>query len=232
MTEPDFIPPDPDEQIPEPPPEGATDAGLGGMEVSPEELTAAEAELVGVLLGLPAVAVSAAPTWDAVYRLAHSYLGTYPPQRKRENVNMFTYWFYGTWNIAAAWCFIFISYVLAHAAATQAAGLALIGGKRAWVPDIMRISGARLGASGMKPGAICAIASFIHIGFCVSVGSGTFLLLSGNSTTGSSTDGITVKRYGLSIVAGHVNLDYATVGPPKPKPPAPVVDDSWFLGVS
>lgn len=232
MTEPDeFIPPDPEERVPEPPPESATDANLGGVEVAPDELSDAEAEMVGLLLGIPAAAVAGAPTWDAVYKKAHSYLGTYPPGRQRENVNIFTIWFYGTASIAAAWCFIFISYCLAMAAATQAAGLALIGGKRAWVPDIMKIGGASLGASGMKPGAICAIAGFIHIGFCVSVSGGTFLLLSGNSTTGSSTDGITVKRYSTDIVAGHVNLNYATTPMPTPAP-APAANSSWFMGVS
>ncbi len=224
----EWIPPDPGEPIPPPAPDGATDAGLGGIEVSPADLTEEEAGLVAGLLGLPdAAAVTGAPTWAAVYAKARSYLGAYPPERKRENVNLFTHWFYGTWNIAAAWCFIFVSYCLAMAGATQSAGLALIGGKRAWVPDIMKIGGARFGASGMTPGAVCAIGGFSHIGFCVSHSGGSFLLLSGNSTSGSSTDAITVKRYSDSIASGHVNLAYATVTPPKPKPPAPADADEY-----
>jgi hypothetical protein len=62
----------------------------------------------------------------------------------------------------------------------------------------------------MKVGAIVAVGGFEHIGFCVSVGSSTFQLLSGNSTDGSSDDAVTIKTYSLSSASGYVNLKYGT----------------------
>lgn len=192
-----FIPPDPDEPIPSAP--GATDAGLDGVPVDgPDEEPRA---LVA--------AVSGAPTWSQVYALAKKQIGTWPPGRVRENVNDYTQWYYGN-NTSAAFCFIFISWVLAHAGASQSAGLALIGGKKAYVPYIRNIAGYHSGHSGMRAGAIVAVNGFEHIGFCASVGSGTFSLLSGNSTSGSSDDAITVKRYSLSTANGYVNLAYGS----------------------
>ena len=232
MTEPlpeDFVPPDPNEPIPEPPPEGATDHGLGGVELTPEQLDFAEQEFIGELLGLPAAAVAGAPTWGQVYALAKAQLASVVRGRIRENVNPFTIWYYGTSAIAAAWCFIFISWCLAHAAKTASAGLSLLGGKYAFVPWIDRISGYRSGHSGMRVGAIVALNGFGHIGFCTYVNGSTFHLLSGNSTSGSSSDAVTVKSYDVSIADGYVNLAYATT--PTPTPTPAVVDNSWFMGV-
>lgn len=229
MTDPEFIPPPVGEPIPEPPPEGATDAGLGGVEVSPDELDAAEQEFIGELLGLPAAAVAGAPTWGQVYTLARAQLASTVHGRIRENVNPFTIWYYGTSAIAAAWCFIFISWCLAHAAKTASAGLSLLGGKYAYVPYINRISGYRSGHSGMRAGAIVAVNSFNHIGFCTAVGGSTFNLLSGNSTSAAGSDAITVKTYPLSMASGYVNLAYATTPTPTPTPPPAAADDDCWV---
>jgi hypothetical protein len=202
-----FIPPPAGEPVPHPPPAGATDAGLGGVEVPPEDMDDAERAMVDALLAPAAV------TWSAVLSKARSYLGAYPPARRRENVNDFTVAYYGTTSTAAAWCFIFIWYVLNS---LGAAGL--IGGKQAYVPWMNRITGFRSGSSGMKVGAIVGIAGFSHIGFCVAVGGSTFDLLSGNSTSGGSSDAITVKRYDKAVISGHVNLAYATAPGPAPSP--------------
>jgi hypothetical protein len=233
MPDEEFIAPDPDEPIPEPPPEGATDAGLGGVEVSPEQMDFAEQEFIGELLGLPAAAVAGAPTWGQVYTLAKAQLAAVVHGRIHENVNPFTIWYYGTSAIAAAWCFIFISWCLAHAAKTANAGLALLGGKYAFVPWINRIGGFRSGHSGMRVGAIVAVSSFNHIGFCTAISGSTFHLLSGNSTSSSGSDAITVKSYSVSVISGYVNLAYATIPTPTPTPtptpqPAEADDvDEW-----
>lgn len=200
--DPRFEPPPAGEPIPKPPPAGATDAGLDGVDVTDEYR---EAAARGLLTGV------AKTLWYAVEAKARSYLGTYPPGRKRENVNDFTIAYYGNRTVAA-WCFIFVWYVL------NSLGLAgLIGGKKAYVPYIRQISGVHIGQSGVKVGAICAVNNFNHIGFCVRVGGGTFDLLSGNSTSGSSSDAITVKRYSTSYIAAYVNLKYPDVAP-EPKP--------------
>ena len=201
----DFQPPPADEPIPQPPtPGGATDAGLDGVDVTHEYLD---------VDGRALVADAAVATWAAVLAKARSYLGTYPPGRVKENVNTFTKAYYGN-STVAAWCFIFIWYVLNSFGAAS-----LIGGKQAYVPWINRISGFHLGHSGVKVGAITAVNGFNHIGFCVRVGGGTFDLLSGNSTSGSSSDAITVKRYSTSYIAGYVNLKYPTDAPaPTPAP--------------
>lgn len=228
----EFIPPPAGEPIPEPPPEGATDAGLGGVEVSPDELDAAEQEFIGELLGLPAAAVAGAPTWGQVYTLARAQLASTVHGRIRENVNPFTIWYYGTSAIAAAWCFIFISWCLAHAAKTANAGLSLLGGKYAYVPYINRISGYHSGHSGVKAGAIAAVNGFGHIGFVTSVSGSSLNLLSGNSTSGGSSDAVTVKTYPLSAINGYVQLKYATAPTPTPIPPPapagdPELDGEW-----
>lgn len=199
--------------VPAVPAGGATDADLGGVEVTPEEMSAEELALIDTIL-----AGTGLPTWSQVYAKARSYLGMYPPGRQRENVNTFTIAFYGTASVAAAWCFIFIWYVLKSLGADG-----LIGGKQAYVPWIVRIRGCRLGSSGAVPGAICAIAGFSHIGWMVADHGSTFDLLSGNSTSGNSSDAITVKRYPKSIISGHVNLAYASK--PTPAPPPPPADD-------
>jgi hypothetical protein len=151
----------------------------------------------------------AAPTWAQVYKLAHAQLATWAKGRLGENVNEYTIWYYGD-HTSAAFCFIGISWTLAHAARTQAEGLALIGGKKAYVPNIRSIPGYRAGHSGVKVGAIAAVSSFNHIGFVVRVGSTTFDLLSFNSVSGSSDDAVTVKTYSLSAISGHVNLKYGS----------------------
>jgi hypothetical protein len=155
-----------------------------------------------------------ASAWTQVEAKARSFLGKYPPGRVRENVNAFTKAYYGN-STVAAWCFIFIWFVL------NSLGLAdLIGGKKAYVPYIVRIDGEHSGHSGVKVGAICAVNDFSHIGFCVRVGGGTFDLLSGNSTSGSSSDAITVKRYSTSYISGYVNLAYPATPSPQPGPAA------------
>lgn len=221
MTEPadGFIPPPAGEPIPEPPPAGATDAGLGG-ELVDDDLPAFAT----------AAASSGAPTWAQVHALAAAQLAHVVKGRIRENVNPLTKWYYGTTSIAAAWCFIFISWVLAHAAGSQKAGLDLIGGKKAYVPYLPKVKGFRRGHAGMKVGAVVAIAGFSHIGFCTKMTGSSFHLLSGNSTYGSSSDAVTVKSYPLSVVSGYVNVTYATAPAPGPEPAAPgsVYTEGWW----
>jgi hypothetical protein len=223
----DFIAPDPAElALMQALPAGATDKGLDGVLVdAPEDVEQPEPGDDGAEPeddaphAMAAFATLAAtvgpPTWAQVYALAKSFIAKWAKGRVRENVNDFTQWYYGD-NTSAAFCFIFISYVLAHAAKTQAAGLALIGGKKAYVPYIRNVSGEHSGHSGVKVGAIAAVNSFNHIGFVVRVGSTTFDLLSGNSTNGSSDDAVTVKTYSLSSISGYVNLRYAAPAPANP----------------
>jgi hypothetical protein len=223
MTDdPNFIPPDPDEPIPQPPAGGgATDAGLGGVLVTDtDEIDAAIERLAAALADVTVeltAGMAGAPTWSQCYKLAKSQLAKWAPGRRGENINNYTHWYYGSWSVSAAFCFIFVSWVLAHAidktsptVAEQNAGLQLIGGKKAYVPYIRNISGYHAGHSGMKVGAIVAVGGFEHIGFCVGIGSSTFQLLSGNSTDGSSDDAVTIKTYSLSAANGYVNLKYGT----------------------
>jgi hypothetical protein len=188
---------------------GATDRGLDAIDVSAEYLEEPE-KLEAVL-----TTTSGTPTWAQVYALAKKQLAKYAKGRKRENVNEYTEWYYGN-ETAAPFCFIGISWTLAHAAGSQAAGLALIGGKKAYAPYIRNIKGYHSGHSGMKVGAIVAVNSFNHIGFCVAVSGSTFDLLSFNSVSGSSDDAVTVKRYSLSYASGYVNLKYAAPAPADP----------------
>jgi hypothetical protein len=204
------IPTKVNEPIPEP--VGATDANLDGVIVDPDELDDEETDLVA---SLAAAAPAGTPTWAQVYALAKGQIAKYAPGRVRENVNDYTQWYYGN-NTAAAFCFIFISWCLAHAASSANAGLALIGGKKAYVPYIRNIKGYHSGHSGMKVGAIVAINSFNHIGFCTRVSGSSFDLLSGNSVSGNSDDAVTVKTYPLSIASGYVNLAYAPAAPVDP----------------
>jgi hypothetical protein len=192
----EFIPPDPGEPIPQPPPEGATDADLGGVDVTHEYF-----DDDGRALTVFAAGVG---TWAAVYAKARSYLGSRPPGWLRENVNDFTRRFYGN-NTKAAWCLIFVWCILNDFFKTA--------WKLAYVPWLDRIDGEHDGHSGIKVGAICAIARFSHVGFFVADHGSEFDLLSGNSTSGSSSDAITVKRYPKSIIAGYVNVAYAPADP-------------------
>ena len=221
MTEPaNFIPPDPDEPIPQPPSGGgATDAGLGGELVTDlDEIDEALDQLARTLATVATVAMPGAPTWPQVYALTKGMVAHYAPGRRRENVNDLTFWYYGTWNIAAAFCFIGICYALCHAisrtptAAQQQAALNLLGGKKlAYVPYIRQVPGYAAGHSGMHVGAIVAVGGFEHIGICVGISGSTFLLWSSNSVDGDSDDAITIKRYNLSAANGHANLSYPTV---------------------
>lgn len=214
VTEPEFAPPAPDEPVPEPPPESATDAGLGGVDVTHEYFGPDER----------VVAAAAAGTWAAVSAYARSYLGPYPPGRRRENVNDFTIEYYGTASIAAAWCLIFVWHVLKH--------FGLATWKLAFVPWLYKIPGEHDGDAGIKVGAICAIAGFSHVGFFVADHGSEFDLLSGNSTSGSSTDAITVKRYSKSLISGYVNVSYTTKPAPPPQPVPAAAGNTWFMGVS
>ena len=194
----DFQPPPADEPIPQPAtPGGATDAGLDGVDVTDE------------YFGPGSMLTAAASGWASVYAYAQSFLGTYPPGRDGENRNRFTLAYYGN-GTRAAWCLIFVWYVLKH--------FGLAGWKLAYVPWLDRIDGEHDGHSGIAVGAICAIAGFSHVGFYVASHGSQFDLLSGNSTKGSSSDAITVKRYSKSVISGYVNVDYSTAPAPTPKP--------------
>lgn len=209
MSEPDevFVAPPRGEPIPEPPPSGSTDAELGGVDVTHEYLDAG-----GEMLAAGVVA-----TWGAVLGYARSFLGKYPPGRVKENVNLFTETYYGN-RTKAAWCLIFVWYVLKH--------FGLATWKLAYVPWLDRITGEHGGHAGIKPGAICAIAGYSHVGLYVAGHGSEFDLLSGNSTSGGSSDAITVKRYPMSVISGYVNVVYPT----KPAPtPAVADDDCWFM---
>lgn len=209
----EFVPPPADEPIP--PADGATDAGLGGVLVDPADYTPDEAHIMAALSGARQAAPPGTPTWAQALALAMAQLAHIVAGRIKENVNPLTIWYYGDRTVAA-WCFIFISWVLAHAAKTATAGLALIGGKKAYVPYINRIGGYRAKHAGLKAGAAVAISSFNHIGFCTKVTASSFNLLSGNSTDGSSSDAVTIKTYPLSIISGYVNLAYAPAAPADP----------------
>lgn len=210
--------PELDEPIPQPPPEGATDAGLDGVDVTEEYLSGESLLPLGD---------TSPGTWAAVYAYAHSFLGAYPPGRVRENVNTFTEKYYGDKTVAA-WCLIFIWYVLSH--------FGKVAWKLAYVPWLFKISGFHSGSSGIKPGDICAVAGFSHVGFFVTDHGSTFDLLSGNSTSGNSSDAITIKRYSKSVISGHVSMTYAQTPPkPPPKPPVPApaaAGNAWFVGAS
>lgn len=208
--DPTFVPPDPDEPQARTSAGGATDAGLGGIDVTDEYLSP-DGRALTAMIG----------TWAAVLAHGRSYLGTRPPGWVRENVNDFTQRFYGN-NTVAAWCLIFVWCILNDFFKTA--------WKLAYVPWLDRIAGEHNGHSGIKPGAICAIASFSHVGFYVADHGTEFDLLSGNSTSGSSSDAITVKRYPKSVISGYVNVQYASTPPPTP-PPAPPAVDLWFNGV-
>jgi hypothetical protein len=159
----------------------------------------------------PPANTSSAPSWDAVYSLIKKQKAKYAKGRRRENVNDYTNWFYKSWNIKAQFCFIGISWILAHAGPSESAGLALIGGKQSYVPAIRGIKGYRSGHSGMKVGAIVAVSGFNHIGFCTEIHSnGTFELYSFNTTYDGSDDAVWPKTYSLSSVSGYVNLAYGT----------------------
>lgn len=206
-----FIPVDPDEPIPTAAAgSGATDAGLGGTDVT-DEYFDEEGHLLGVL------ATGALGTWTAVYAKLLSYLGSKPPGWERENVNAFTRRFYGN-GTKAAWCLIIIWCVLNDFFTTA--------WKLAYVPWLYKIAGEKNGHSGIRVGAICAISKYSHVGIFVADHPSTdeFDLWSGNSfISASKQDGITIKRYKKSIISGYVNVDYATA-------PAKSTDDAWFAG--
>jgi hypothetical protein len=208
MPDEEFIAPDPDEPIPQPPPGGSTDRNLDGVDVTDKYFGHDGEPLAGVV----AAAVAA---WATVYAYARSYLGKYPPGRVKENVNDFTQEFYND-NTVAAWCLIFVWHVLRH--------FGLAAWKLAYVPWLYKIPGEHGGHSGIEPGAICAIAGYSHVGFYVADHGSQFDLLSGNSTSGNSSDAITVKRYSKSVISGYVNVKYPTTPTPAP---AVVDDDCW-----
>lgn len=205
MGPPDFEPPPAGEPIPQPPPGGATDAGLDGVDVTDEYLTDDGAKLT-----------AAVGTWAAVLTYARSYLGTYPPGRVRENVNDFTQEYYSN-NTKAAWCLIFVWHCLRH--------FGLAPWKLAYVPWLYKIAAFHSGHSGIKPGDICAVAGYSHVGFFVADHGTTFDLLSGNSTSGSSSDAITVKRYSKSVISGYARPAYGAAPTPEPTPKPATGDD-------
>ena len=204
MPEPEYTLAPTGEKIPTPPPEGATDANLGGVEVPLEEMGEEERAFVERLTA----AAAALPMWTVFFSFLTSLVSKYPPGRKKENVNNYTFWFYKSWNIAAAWCFIIISWVLNHFGM-----LDQIGGKRAWVPDLKKVKGHKAGASGLAAGHIVAVSGYSHIGICTYRSGSTFHMWSGNSTTTGSTDGTTVKSYSTSIASGNAPLKFAPADP-------------------
>jgi hypothetical protein len=152
--------------------------------------------------------MSNAPSWDATYSLIKSQKAKYAKGRSYENENLYTNW-YGL--NGEPFCFMFISWVLAHAGESESAGLALIEGKKAYVPYIRNIKGYHAGHSGVKVGAIAAVNGFNHIGFVTKVNSnGTFELYSGNTTYEGSDDAVWPKTYSLSYISGYVNLAYGS----------------------
>jgi Putative peptidoglycan binding domain len=207
MPEPEYTLAPNGEKIPTPPPHGATDYGLGGVEVPIEEMDEEERAFVERL----SAAAAALPMWTAFFSFLTSLVSKFPPGRKRENVNNYTFWFYASWNIAAAWCFIIISWVLNHFGM-----LDQIGGKRAWVPDLKKVPGHKSGASGLAAGHIVAIDEYGHIGICTYRSGSTFHMWSGNSTTTGSSDGTTVKSYNTSIASGNAPLKFAPATPVDP----------------
>jgi hypothetical protein len=206
--DPQFVPVDPDEPIPTAPSgQGATDAGLGGIDVT-DQYFGPDAPALTVAGFLPL-------SWSAAHARMLSYLGSRPPGWLRENVNDFTQRFYGN-NTKAAWCLIFVWCILNDFFKTT--------WKLAFVPWLYKIPGKKSGHSGIKVGAICAIAEYSHVGFCVADHGDYFDLCSGNSSKGASQDAITVKRYPKSIISGYVNVDYTAVVP------ATAPTDAWFAG--
>jgi hypothetical protein len=153
------------------------------------------------------VSNSAAPSWDAVYALIKQQKAKYAQGRTGENVNKYTKWY----GMSGPFCFMFVSWILAHAGPSESAGLALIGGKKAYVPYIRNIKGYHAGHSGVKVGAIAAVNDFNHIGFVTKINSnGTFELYSGNTTYDGSDDAVWPKTYSLSYISGYVNLAYGS----------------------
>lgn len=203
----EFTAPPAGEPVVTPPPGGSTDRDLGGVDVTAEYFSPEGQALT-----------AAASLWAAVLAYGRSFLGSKPPGWVRENVNMFTKAFYGD-STKAAWCLIFVWYVLKH--------FGLADWKLAYVPWLDRIDGEHDGRTGIKVGAICAISRFSHVGFYVADHGDTFDLLSGNSTSGSSSDAITVKRYSKSIISGYVNVQYPTGTDPAPA--AAGSDGDWFI---
>lgn len=152
--------------------------------------------------------MSDAPSWAAVYSLIKKQKAKYAKGTTSENTNEYTKW-YG--DNGEPFCFMFISWILAHAGSPEKAGLDLIGGKKAYVPYIKNIKGYHSGHSGVKVGAIAAVNKFNHIGFVTKVNSnGTFELYSGNTTYDGSDDAVWPKTYSLSYISGYVNLAYAS----------------------
>jgi hypothetical protein len=148
-----------------------------------------------------------APSWAAVYALLKKQKATYAKGTIRENTNEYTAW---AGMNGEPFCFIGVSWTLAHAGESEAAGLALIGGLKAYVPYIRQIPGYRAGHSGMRVGAVVAVNGFEHIGFCTAISGSTFELFSFNTTHNGSDDAVWPKTYSLSSVAGHVNPAYGT----------------------
>jgi hypothetical protein len=201
MTTPDFEPPPAGEPIPQPPAAGATDAGLDGVDVTEEYLSGERLLAVGATV----------MAWPAVNAHARTYLGKYPPGRVKENVNAFTRRYYGN-NTVAAWCLIFVWCMLSD--------FAKQAWKLAYVPWLNKIPGFHNGRSGIELGDICAIAGYSHVGFFAADHGSEFDLLSGNSTSGSSSDAITVKRYSKTVISGYARPVYGTAPSPAPGPAA------------
>lgn len=211
MTEP-FIPP-PDEPVPEH--DGATDKGKPGalspnQDPTPDLDDSAIDEAVAAveLMLATAAVVDGAPTLKQVLTLAASKIKhDYGPP---ENINLFTLWFYGR-RLKAAWCFIFLCWVFAHAGATEAAGLSLIDGKRAYVPNILGIPGAASGHAGVRAGSLIALFGNSHIEIVEKVLSGGWLqTIGGNTEVGDSDDAVSRKERRISDVSAHFNPAYAS----------------------
>jgi hypothetical protein len=233
MAEPEaFIPPNPNEPIPAP--RGASDAGLPG-ELSPNQEPLpdfdpnqiAEVELMLATADLVDRATAGAPTVVQALTLAAAQIRKNwgPP----ENINKFTIWFYGK-RLAAAWCYIFLSWVLAHAAKTEAAGLAAMGGKHAYVPDILHETGGsvKVGHTDLRPGDFVAMEGYDHVEIVEKILSSTQVqTIGGNTVNGSSDDAVKRSTRPRSIINARFRPSYAVTPAPAPTPASTADDDCW-----
>ena len=213
MTTPDdpFIPPPPGEPVPDV--DHATDRGKPG-ELSPNQDPtpdtgtdlAVDDALVGIVLTRAQAAMAGAPTVDQFLALAAKQIKkNWGPA---ENINKFTEWYYGN-RTSASWCYIGLSWVAAHAGTSQAAGLAIMGGKHAYVPDADNDK-SRWHSTPQR-GDFVALFGFEHIEVVEKVLSSTQIQTIGfNTTNGSSDDAVARKIRNRSDADGYYRPAYAT----------------------
>lgn len=131
----EFIPPPPDEPVPPP---GPTDTGALALPVPLDDGIRYADPLSAGDVALPQpLAAATVPTGEQVIAYAETFKGI-AKGRTRENVNVFTRWYYGN-DTAAAFCLIGICYVFNHFGALGA----LLGGKIAYVPGLKQRVGSK-----------------------------------------------------------------------------------------